>query len=135
MSKDNPLYFLVVVHVDGRFAVRAVSGKRALRRFDDKQDAVAFALAQAAKHGVWVSVHKPDGMVERLLVPNPYRVPARQWSRWSPRQRVVFNDVFYTGGAQGMFKHVHAFDVPEDYWQVTRWNFAFEAACAAGRAP
>lgn len=135
MSVDNPLYFFMIVARSGKFAVRARGGRRALRRFDTREEATSFALERASLHGVWVSVHKPDGMVDRLLVPNTYNVPVRQWKKWSPRQQVVFNDVYYTGGAQGMMRHTKAAPVPDEHWAVTRWNFAFEAACAAGRAP
>lgn len=65
------------------------------------------------------------------MAANKYKVPAKQWRRWSGHARCVFNKVFATMAQQGLFAHPKALPVPRAHWRTTRWNAAWVAADAA----
>lgn len=62
---------------------------------------------------------------------NLYRVPAKQWNRWSAVARRVFNETYSAMvGDQDMFLHPKAQPLPETQWKTTAWNAAWIAALA-----
>ena len=64
---------------------------------------------------------------------NRYRVPKKQWKKWSEQARRVFNEVYYTmrNNKQTLFLHPKATPVPKAQWNTTAWNAAWIAADAA----
>lgn len=66
-------------------------------------------------------------------VSNKHKVPVRQWRKWSNHARRVFNAMYYAmrPTRQFVFIHPKATPVTREQWQTTRWNAAWEAACAA----
>lgn len=63
---------------------------------------------------------------------NVYRVPVKQWRKWSPVARQVFNEVY-----SSMVKNREFFLHPKqqipsrDHWKTTAWNAAWTSATAA----
>jgi hypothetical protein len=60
---------------------------------------------------------------------NLYRVSKKQWKKWSPLARAVFNDVYslmYDNPT--LFKHPKDVEVKHLYWKTTAWNAAWIAA-------
>ena len=71
-------------------------------------------------------------------VSNKHGVPQKQWEAWSNHARKVFNTMYYSmrPSMQFAFIHPQATPIPKLHWETTRWNCAWEAACAAdGRGP
>lgn len=66
-------------------------------------------------------------------VGNKYKVPARQWKKWSRLAQKVFNNVFESmrPSMQHAFHHPEAQLLPSKHWSTVRWNAAWIAACAA----
>lgn len=62
---------------------------------------------------------------------NRYKVPQKQWRKWSKAQRSVFNRV-HSAMIQNpqFFQHPEAEKIPRDHWKTTAWNAAWEAASA-----
>lgn len=65
-------------------------------------------------------------------VTNKFGVPKKQWGAWSNHARKVFNHMYYTlrPSRQFSFLHPMADPLPKARWETTRWNVAWEAACA-----
>jgi hypothetical protein len=63
---------------------------------------------------------------------NLYHVPMRQWRKWTPGARQVFNEV-YSAMARGKdnFLHPKAAVPSREHWKTTAWNAAWIAAGAA----
>jgi len=68
---------------------------------------------------------------ERAEPDNVARVPQKQWRRWSPNARVVFNAVYTATSDQDIIKHPKAPTLADDQWLTIRWNVAWLAADAA----
>lgn len=68
-------------------------------------------------------------------VVNKFKVPARQWKAWSNDARRVFNHMHHAmrPSRQFVFIHPKAKALPLGQWATTRWNTAWEAACAVDR--
>jgi hypothetical protein len=65
---------------------------------------------------------------------NTYNVPQKQWRKWSPASRQVFNEVYSSmRGDQMMYKHPQAGTDSRAHWKTTCWNAAWTAADAAER--
>ena len=63
---------------------------------------------------------------------NPYHVPQRQWRKWSPKAREVFNELFSTMVQnQYAFLHPQQDRISKRMWRTTAWNAAWIAADAA----
>ena len=62
---------------------------------------------------------------------NTYAVPIKQWRKWTPAARKVFNETFETMlDNQRLFLHPKQAAVPLDQWKTTSWNAAWIAADA-----
>lgn len=62
---------------------------------------------------------------------NVNKVPLKQWKRWTPAARKVFNETFETMNEnQGLFQHPKTAAVPQAQWKTTAWNAAWTAADA-----
>jgi hypothetical protein len=63
---------------------------------------------------------------------NLYHVPNRQWMKWSPQARGVFNLMYSTVRSnQGLFIHPKATKHTREQWGTVAWNVAWTAASAA----
>ena len=79
-------------------------------------------------------------MIEKVEVPftksrgNLYHVPVRQWSKWGPLARQVFNEVYSSmWKSQHLFLHPKAQAHSRSHWKTTCWNAAWTAAGAVGK--
>lgn len=65
---------------------------------------------------------------------NKYKVPVKQWRKWSDAARKVFNEVYFTirNNVRVVFPP-KAQDLPRQSVQVIAWNSAWIAADAANR--
>jgi hypothetical protein len=66
-------------------------------------------------------------------VTNKFKVPVKQWAKWSNHARKVFNRVYHSMRPTMQFAFIHPKTpvIPRDQWDTVRWNAAWEAACAA----
>lgn len=63
---------------------------------------------------------------------NKYHVPKKQWSKWSPGARAVFNNMYMNMRRNQLgFVHPEAEVQPLKQWETTAWNAAWIAASAA----
>lgn len=63
---------------------------------------------------------------------NLYRVPVKQWDKWSAVGRQVFNEVYSSMvGNQWLFLHPKQEKMSRSHWKTTAWNAAWTAASAA----
>ena len=63
---------------------------------------------------------------------NVYRVPAKQWRKWSPVARQVFNEVYSSMIKNKEFLlHPKQTAPSRDHWKTTAWNAAWTSARAA----
>lgn len=74
--RDPAAAALLVVTTPDGWAVRRRHSARALRRFSDRTEAVTYASATGAREGLTVYVHRPDGMVDRVIRPTSGDVPS-----------------------------------------------------------
>ena len=66
-----------------------------------------------------------------MKVPNRYRVPLKQWARWSQRAQDLFNALYsdmYDN--QGLFQHPKAPEMKPVHWKTIAWNAGWVAANA-----
>lgn len=70
-------------------------------------------------------------IAERDEVENVARVPQKQWRRWSPNARAVFNALYTATADQEIITHPKAPVLADDHWLTIRWNMAWLAADAA----
>lgn len=62
---------------------------------------------------------------------NVNKVPLKQWKRWTPAARKVFNETYETMNEnQRLFRHPKQAAVPQEQWTTTAWNAAWTAADA-----
>lgn len=62
---------------------------------------------------------------------NLYHVPERQWKKWPPSARQVFNDVYSSMvNNQHLFLHPKQEKASRSHWKTTAWNAAWTAAGA-----
>jgi len=71
-------------------------------------------------------------MMARGIAVNAYKVQAKQWKKWTGRQRQVFNDVHFAMASQSVFIHPKQPPMDDAHWQTIRWNAAFTAAQESG---
>lgn len=66
-------------------------------------------------------------------VKNRFKVPVKQWNKWSNHARKVFNQVYLSmrPKMQWVFLHPDAPLQKKDHWATTRWNAAWTAAGVA----
>lgn len=62
------------------------------------------------------------------MAKNVYRVPKKQWKRWSKEAQKAFNRVFRLMRDPDLYKHPAAPKPKREHWQTTRWNAAWTAA-------
>lgn len=69
-------------------------------------------------------------------VGNKFKVPSKQWKKWSNHARKVFNEMMKsaTPHKQWMFLHPQQPTLPAKHWATTQWNFAWIAAGIADGA-
>ena len=59
---------------------------------------------------------------------NDYNVPDKQWRKWSPKQRQMFNMIWSAmTDDPKVFQHP-ASDIPYEQWKTIAWNAAWTAA-------
>lgn len=65
-------------------------------------------------------------------VANRFKVPKKQWDRWSVAAQKMFNHLFQSmrPSRQFVFMHPQALPIDRKHWDTIRWNAAWEAACA-----
>lgn len=70
--------------------------------------------------------------MERLIMAkNIFKVPKKQWSRWSELARGVFNRSYqFFVGNQDKMLHPKAKASTKEQWKTTAWNAAWIAADA-----
>jgi hypothetical protein len=62
---------------------------------------------------------------------NVFHVPVKQWRKWGPLGKKVFNEVYSAmAGNQKLFLHPHAEKLSRRMWKTTCWNAAWIAADA-----
>lgn len=78
-----------------------------------------------------VEVVKLD-VPKRAVIPNKFKVPAKQWKKWdSIWQKTTFNVVYETMlRNQEMFLHPKTDKIPPLQWKTVCWNAAWTAADA-----
>lgn len=64
-------------------------------------------------------------------IANTHGVSKRQWAKWSPGQRLMFNYLYQSMASEELYKH-KPYSLSPEHWNVTRWNAAFTAACHYG---
>lgn len=63
------------------------------------------------------------------MIENLYKVPKRQWKKWSEDEQVLFNDLYrFMLYNQRTFIHPQAMAEDIDHWKTTAWNAAWMAA-------
>lgn len=68
----------------------------------------------------------------KLSVKNAWKVPLKQWRKWSQRGRMVFNYTFAVmRPSQTVMTHPKAPKLPKPQWQTVAWNAAWIAADGA----
>lgn len=68
-----------------------------------------------------------------MPTPNRYKVPQKQWRKWSDLQRHVFNETYgIMAKSPDLFLHRKQEPLSREHWRVTAWNAAWIAADAAG---
>lgn len=59
---------------------------------------------------------------------NIFNVPKKQWNKWSPLSKAVFNDLYYMMlNNFTLFNHPDAIEIEEE-WYTVCWNAAWLAA-------
>ena len=62
---------------------------------------------------------------------NTFKVPSKQWRKWTPAARKVFNRTYDDMlNNQHVFLHPKTAAVPQEQWKTTAWNAAWTAADA-----
>jgi hypothetical protein len=65
---------------------------------------------------------------------NAFRVPIKQWRKWSPKAREVFNYMYGLMTANpDIFFHTDQEPIRSEHWHVQCWNAAWIAAYAVDR--
>lgn len=63
------------------------------------------------------------------MVENTFKVNKKQWKRWSPQARRVFNYVYdWMNENQDLFKHPKGIEQTDEHWETTAFNAAWAAA-------
>ena len=70
------------------------------------------------------------------MAANRYKVPQKQWRKWSDKAREVFNETYRTMVRnQWAFLHPKAEAAPRAHWRTVAWNAAWIAADAVNETP
>lgn len=79
-------------------------------------------------------IERIEVQVAKRSSSNRYKVPLRQWKRWSPLGRAVFNEMYSTMKMNHeFFLHPNAVKARATHWTTTCWNAAWTAADAVDR--
>ncbi len=66
---------------------------------------------------------------KRVIVRNINRVPKKQWDRWSPAARQMFNDLYEVTYDQHLVNaHPKTLELGQPAWKTVAWNVAWLAA-------
>lgn len=70
-------------------------------------------------------------------VANKFKVPKKQWAKWSNQARSTFNKMYdaMRPNMQWVFSHPDMLPLPKEHWGTLRWNAAWEAAFIVNGAP
>lgn len=70
-------------------------------------------------------------------VANKFKVPAKEWAKWSNAAKAVFNKLYdaMRPSMQWVFSHPGMLPLPKEHWKTIRWNAAWEAAFIVNGAP
>mgnify|MGYP006914173374 FL=1 len=65
-----------------------------------------------------------------MTISNKYKVPKRQWRKWSRVQRLIFNETYgYASRSQQAFNaHPETSKLRRRPWKTVCWNIAWVAA-------
>ena len=67
----------------------------------------------------------------RVSRANLYHVPLRQWRKWAPQARQVFNELYSSMiGNQEIFLHPKTEALSRQKWKTVAWNASWIAAGA-----
>lgn len=79
-------------------------------------------------------------IIEQMKIPgtltagNRFKVARKEWSKWTPDGRRLFNYLFHVMSEnQRIYTHSKAVQLPKDQWRTTAWNAAWEAASHVSR--
>lgn len=65
------------------------------------------------------------------MIKNKYRVPAKQWKRWSVEARSIFNKCYdFVMDNQELLSHPGSPKLKPYHWKTLSWNMAWVAADA-----
>ena len=65
------------------------------------------------------------------MIKNTFRVPVKQWRRWSATARAVFNRTYdFVHDNQGLMTHPKMSAIKPAHWKTVAWNAAWIAADA-----
>jgi hypothetical protein len=67
MKRENALH--VISSIQGGWSVSKTNGKKALKRFPGKMDAIAYARKLSTAQGMKLYIHNSDGTVARTFEP------------------------------------------------------------------
>ena len=60
---------------------------------------------------------------------NQYKVPKKQWMKWSKKARETFNEIYGFGlKNKWAMQHPKQGPLSPEFWKTTCWNFAWLAA-------
>lgn len=59
---------------------------------------------------------------------NRHKVPQKQWRKWSPEAREMFNELYGDMRDAELFRHPKSAPIKGWEWKTTRWNAAWYAA-------
>lgn len=59
---------------------------------------------------------------------NRYKVPMKNWNKWTEDARALFNELFGSMRDQALYSHPKATPQARAHWETTRWNAAWMAA-------
>jgi hypothetical protein len=70
-------------------------------------------------------------------VVNRYKVPGKQWRKWSNAAKGMFNTLYAAmrPSRQWVFMHPKSTIMQKELWETTRWNVAWSAADAVDGQP
>lgn len=75
----------------------------------------------------------PRGNSELYRAANLFKVPKKEWAKWTLVGKHTFNKVYSMMSQQDLIKHTEATPVPDTHWKVIAWNAAFLAASITSR--
>lgn len=66
-----------------------------------------------------------------MKIKNEFKVPSKQWKRWSEKAKKTFNEIYSFGvGDPSTMAHPNMPKIKPFYFKTIAWNFAWLAADA-----